>query len=72
MVSGPGEESGTYDSFVEFAIADLAEERGQDAVVRADYNSSPNDNVIVQGIEGVGHARSAGSGSPTTRPSRSG
>ena len=30
VISGPGEESGTYDSFVEFAIADLAEERGQD------------------------------------------
>ena len=27
-ISGPGEESGTYDTFVEFAIADLAEERG--------------------------------------------
>jgi phosphate transport system substrate-binding protein len=52
VISGPGEESGTYDSFVEFAIADLAEERGQDEATRADYNSSPNDNVIVQGIEG--------------------
>jgi phosphate transport system substrate-binding protein len=52
VISGPGEESGTYDSFVEFAIADLAEERGQDEFTRADYNSSPNDNVIVQGIEG--------------------
>ena len=52
VISGPGEESGTYDSFVEFAITKLAEERGQDAVTRADYNSSPNDNVIVQGIEG--------------------
>jgi len=52
VISGPGEESGTYDSFVEFAIADLAEERGQDVFTRADYNSSPNDNVIVQGIEG--------------------
>ena len=52
VISGPGEESGTYDTFVEFAIADLAEERGQDEVVRADYTSSPNDNIIVQGIEG--------------------
>jgi phosphate transport system substrate-binding protein len=52
VISGPGEESGTYDTFVEFAIADLAEERGQDEATRADYNSSPNDNVIVQGIEG--------------------
>ncbi len=50
-ISGPGEESGTYDSFVEFAIADLAEERGQDEATRADYASSPNDNLIVEGIE---------------------
>ena len=50
-ISGPGEESGTYDTFVEFAIADLAEERGQEEVTRADYASSPNDNLIVDGIE---------------------
>ena len=50
-VSGPGEESGTYDTFVEFAIGDLAEERGQDEATRADYASSPNDNLIVDGIE---------------------
>ena len=50
-ISGPGEESGTYDTFVEFAIADLAEERGQDEATRADYSSSPNDNLIVEGIE---------------------
>jgi phosphate transport system substrate-binding protein len=54
VISGPGEESGTYDTFVEFAIADLAEERvGEDSVfTRADYSSSPNDNLIVEGIEG--------------------
>jgi phosphate transport system substrate-binding protein len=51
-ISGPGEESGTYDTFVEFAIADLAEERGQEEATRADYSSSPNDNLIVEGIEG--------------------
>ena len=51
-IFGPGEESGTYDTFVEFAIADLAEERGQGEFTRPDYNSSPNDNVIVEGIEG--------------------
>ena len=50
-ISGPGEETGTYDTFVEFAIADLAEERGQDEATRADYASSPNDNLIVDGIE---------------------
>lgn len=52
-VFGPGEESGTYDSFVEFAIADFAEERGTDEATRADYSSSPNDNLIVEGIEGT-------------------
>ncbi len=50
-IYGPGEESGTYDTFVEFAIADLAEERGQAEEVRADYSSSANDNLIVEGIE---------------------
>lgn len=49
-ISGPGEESGTYDTFVEFAIGDLAEEREQDEATRADYSSSPNDNLIVEGL----------------------
>jgi phosphate transport system substrate-binding protein len=52
VVTAPGEESGTYDSFVELVIADLSEERlgeGND-FTRADYNASANDNVIVQGI----------------------
>lgn len=48
---GPGEESGTYDSYVEFAIKKIAEERGTDEFTRADYSASPNDNVIVDGIE---------------------
>ncbi len=51
VVTGPGPESGTYDTFVEFAIADLAEERGAEETARADYTQSPNDNVIVEGIE---------------------
>jgi phosphate transport system substrate-binding protein len=51
-VVGPGEESGTYDTFVEFVIEDLAEERGHEAASRPDYQASPSDNVIVQGIEG--------------------
>ncbi len=52
VIYAPGEESGTYDTFVEFVIADLSEERlgeGND-FTRADYNASANDNVIVQGI----------------------
>jgi phosphate transport system substrate-binding protein len=51
IITGPGPESGTYDTFVEFAIADLAEEREVDETTRVDYTQSPNDNVIVEGIE---------------------
>jgi phosphate transport system substrate-binding protein len=50
-ITGPGEESGTYDTFVEFAIEGIAEERDQEPQTRPDYTSSPNDNVIVEGIE---------------------
>jgi phosphate transport system substrate-binding protein len=50
-IYGPGEESGTYDSFVEFAFKSIAGDRGTDVVTRADYTASPNDNVIVDGIE---------------------
>jgi len=52
VITAPGEESGTYDSFVEFAIKGIAEERGQDDVLRPDYVASPNDNVIIEGIAG--------------------
>ncbi|MCU0483377.1 MAG: substrate-binding domain-containing protein, partial [Chloroflexi bacterium] len=51
-VTGPGEESGTYDSFVELALAKIAESRGKDAGTRPDYQASPNDNVIIEGIAG--------------------
>lgn len=52
VITAPGEESGTYDTFIEFVIEDLAEERGQDAAARADYQASANDNVIVENIAG--------------------
>jgi phosphate transport system substrate-binding protein len=55
-IVGPGEESGTYDSFGELALEDVAyEERGikeDDPVIRPDYQSSPNDNVIIEGVAG--------------------
>lgn len=51
-ITGPGSESGTYDTFVEFAIKKIAEERGVEDTTRSDYTASPNDNVIVEGIEG--------------------
>lgn len=52
VITGPGEESGTYDTYVEFVVEDLAEERGQDAASRPDYVASPNDNIIIDGIAG--------------------
>jgi phosphate transport system substrate-binding protein len=52
-IVAPGEESGTYDAFIELALKSIAEERGQpDDQTRPDYQSSPNDNVIIQGMEG--------------------
>jgi phosphate transport system substrate-binding protein len=55
-ISGPGEESGTYDYFVEQVVTPIATERklAEDklAATRKDYQSSPNDNVIVEGIAG--------------------
>lgn len=51
-VTAPGEESGTFDSFVEIVLEDIAEERGQDPNPRPDYVASPNDNVIIEGISG--------------------
>jgi phosphate transport system substrate-binding protein len=59
-VSGPGEESGTYDSFVEIAFGDIAESRVEAGALdedlagttRPDYDASPDDNQIVAGVEG--------------------
>jgi phosphate transport system substrate-binding protein len=51
-ITGPGEESGTFDSFVELAIAKIAESRGQDGNTRPDYTASANDNAIIDGIAG--------------------
>jgi len=54
-ISGPGEESGTYDYFVEKIVTPFTAARGQDpkAGTRKDYNSNPNDNVIIEGIAGT-------------------
>ena len=51
-IFGPGEESGTFDTYVELVIEDPAEERGQAGTTRPDYNPSGDDNVILQGITG--------------------
>jgi ABC-type phosphate transport system substrate-binding protein len=58
-ITAPGEESGTFDSFVELVLADYLEERGQPEVATtrlSNYQSSANDNAIIDGI-----ANSAGS-----------
>jgi phosphate transport system substrate-binding protein len=51
-VTAPGEESGTFDSFVELVIADVAEARGADETTRPDYQASAEDNVIIENIAG--------------------
>ncbi len=51
-ITGPGEESGTYASFVELVIEEFNEDRGAEAETRPDYQASADDNVIIQGIQG--------------------
>jgi phosphate transport system substrate-binding protein len=59
-ITAPGEESGTYDSFIEIALADIAEARVEEGAidedeaetVRKDYSSQSDDNAIIAGIEG--------------------
>ncbi len=51
VVTAPGEESGTFDSFVELVIAPVGEALGvEDALPRLNYTASPNDSVIIEGI----------------------
>ena len=56
VVTAPGEESGTYDSFAELVLEGIAvDERGiseDGPFVRPDYQASANDNVIIEGIAG--------------------
>lgn len=60
-ITAPGEESGTYDAFIELTgIEDTALENGVSedaaAALRPDYQSSANDNVIIQAMEGSPNA----------------
>ena len=60
-ITAPGEESGTYDAFIELSgIPDTAVAHGvaedDSEALRGDYNSSPNDNVIIQAMEGSPNA----------------
>jgi phosphate transport system substrate-binding protein len=54
-IVAPGEESGTYGSFIELVTEGIAEERGIDPadVLRDDYQSSGDDNVIVENAGGT-------------------
>ncbi len=70
-IVAPGEESGTYGSFIDLATKSIAEERGQDPddVLRPDYQISADDNVIIDsaggtpgglGFVGFAYAQNAG------------
>lgn len=59
-ITAPGEESGTYDSFVELVIEEAGAARVEEGLItedevaqtRPDYQSSGDDNIIIQGIQG--------------------
>ena len=53
-ITGPGEESGTYDSYVELVITPIASAQTppQESATRPDYVASANDNAIIAGIQG--------------------
>ena len=56
VITAPGEESGTFDSFIEIVLEDTADARAEAAGAKADPNPRPdyvasaNDNVIIEGI----------------------
>jgi phosphate transport system substrate-binding protein len=59
-ITAPGEESGTYDSFIEIALAGPAEARveagaiteDQAGTTRSDYAAQADDNAIIEGVGG--------------------
>lgn len=58
VITAPGEESGTFGSFVELTLEIFVEEEGiaeyeEDVAPRPDYQASGNDNVIIEGISGT-------------------
>lgn len=76
-ITAPGEESGTYDSFLELVFGDISEQRAEEGAItedqvetsRKDYSSQSDDNAIISGIEGspaslgwVGFAFAEGAG----------
>lgn len=68
-IVAPGAESGTFGSFIEIALGDIIEEREQEEALRTDYQSSADDNVIIDnaagnesglGFVGFSYAQAAG------------
>jgi phosphate transport system substrate-binding protein len=51
-IVAPGAESGTFGSFIDLAIGDIAAEREQEETLRTDYQSSGDDNVIIDNAAG--------------------
>jgi len=50
-ITAPGEESGTFDSFVEIVMGKVGKKLElKEYDPRPDYTASPNDNVIIEGI----------------------
>lgn len=52
-IVAPGDESGTYGSFIEIALGGIIEERGQEEALRPDYQISADDNVIIDNAAGT-------------------
>jgi phosphate transport system substrate-binding protein len=58
VITAPGEESGTYDSFIEIVLEAAAEPRVEDgsitedqaATTRTDYAAQADDNAIIEGV----------------------
>lgn len=58
VVTAPGSESGTFDSFVELVLAPTEELRAEEGAIsedevdtaRADYSAQPDDNAIIEAI----------------------
>ncbi|MEX0624915.1 MAG: substrate-binding domain-containing protein [Chloroflexota bacterium] len=54
FVTAPGEESGTFDSFVELVVGPVGAALGmEDITTRIGYQSSGDDNAIIQGVAGT-------------------
>lgn len=56
VITAPGEESGTYDFYIQTVITPIAVKRGlpvERQGARPDYQSSANDNTIIEGVAGT-------------------